>query len=104
MTTIIDGHRFIPAKNGTLVDKHDCNNDICSIEYGEITYLPSLGGNIAYLAIFSILLAIHLIIGIRRRTWTFLIGIACGLVLEIVGYLGRILLHENDFVFIYFVL
>jgi hypothetical protein len=68
-----------------------------------IPYQPNLGANAFFLSIFAVTLAAQVALGSRHRTWSHLIGMGGGLVLEIAGYVGRIQLHSNPFVFNYFV-
>lgn len=94
---------WTPPTDGSDFDTDLCTIDVCSLEYANFTYIPSLGGNIAYATIFGLLLVAQLFMGIRSRTWTFLGGMFGGLVLEIIGYVGRVQLHYNPFPFIPFV-
>jgi len=64
-----------------------------------MNYLPSLAGNALYMAIFSLLLFVNLLFGIRYKTTTFTIWMSLGLIGEAVGYVGRIMLHNNIFSF-----
>lgn len=82
--------------NQTFVDS--CTYATCSVnEYGQIRYIPSLAGNVFYLAFFALLLLCQCALGIRYRTWGYLVGLFCGLVLEILGYVARIQLHYDVF-------
>lgn len=103
MGTVINGTFFVPALNGSLVDINDCTNSICPLMFGQVRYDPSLPGNAVYLGAMIVLAMLHTFLGIRYRTWGFLAGVSLGLLLEIIGYLGRIGLHFNDFSFTYFV-
>ncbi|KIW97467.1 uncharacterized protein Z519_01051 [Cladophialophora bantiana CBS 173.52] len=77
---------------------NNCTIATCSVkEYGQIAYIPSLPGNAIYAGIFGLLLLLQIFLGIRYRTWGFLVGMACGIVLEIVGYIGRLMLYNNIF-------
>jgi len=80
-------------------DSSLCTLDTCNIACGQVTFLPSLGGNAFYAAAFGLLLIAQAFLGIRHRTWGFMVGMICGLVLEVVGYVGRIMLHHNPFDF-----
>ncbi|KAI8905399.1 putative RTA1 domain protein [Powellomyces hirtus] len=81
-----------------------CTLDICPIEYAWIHYLPSLIGNSVYLAAFSVLFAAHIALALRYRTWGFSVGMIGGILLEILGYIGRVLLHRDPFNFDSFLL
>ncbi|KFY85455.1 hypothetical protein V498_07709 [Pseudogymnoascus sp. VKM F-4517 (FW-2822)] len=50
-------------------------------------YVPTLAGNAAYAAAFGLLLIAQLGLGIKYKTWGFMVGMICGLMLEAVGYL-----------------
>jgi hypothetical protein len=51
---------------------------------------------------FLVLLGLQTFFGVRHKTWTFLGSMIFGLLLEIIGYIGRILLHGNPFINNYF--
>ncbi|PYH70661.1 RTA1 domain-containing protein [Aspergillus vadensis CBS 113365] len=86
--------------NSTSLDPSDyCTLSICSLSDAYVNYIPSLGGNIFYAAVFAVLLIAQLILGIRYRTWGYLTGLFGGLLLEIIGYIGRIQMHYNPFKF-----
>ena len=72
--------------------------------WANVQYVPSFAGNATYLSIFAILLVPQLSLGIRYRTWGFLTGMVVGGLLEISGYLGRVLLHSDPFSFNYFLM
>ena len=91
--------------NTTEFFPENCTYETCSVEdYGQIRYIPSLAGNAFYVALFALFLIVQLFLGVRYRTWGFLVGMFGGLALEIVGYLGRILLHFNVFDFNNFII
>lgn len=77
----------------------NCTIATCSMQCAEVAYLPSLGGNVAYLVFFAIILVGQIGLGIFYRTWGFLVGMVFGLALEIAGYIGRVMLHDNPFEF-----
>ena len=76
-----------------------CTVDTCPLECAEVHFLPTLAGNGIYAGIFGLILIAQLGLGIRYKTWGFMVGMALGLVLEVVGYIGRIMLHNNPFDF-----
>ncbi|PLB36248.1 RTA1 domain-containing protein [Aspergillus candidus] len=81
-----------------------CTLDTCPIEYGYINYQPNVAGNLFFVALYGVLLLAQLALGIFNRTWSFTIAIIPGLILEILGYLGRYFLHNNPFSFDNFLL
>ncbi|KAI1270775.1 hypothetical protein F5Y18DRAFT_414370 [Xylariaceae sp. FL1019] len=60
-----------------------------------LDYQPTLGGNAVFLALFAILIPIALWLGFRYSSVGFGTAIATGLALEVVGYIGRLLLHSS---------
>ncbi|KAJ6002604.1 RTA1-domain-containing protein [Penicillium sp. IBT 35674x] len=84
---------------GNSTDSDSCTLATCPITEAYVYYVPSLAGNAFYLALFAIFLVAQLGLGTRYKTWGFLAGLFGGLVLEIIGYLGRVQLHNNPFVF-----
>ncbi|KAJ5544521.1 hypothetical protein N7535_007080 [Penicillium sp. DV-2018c] len=76
-----------------------CTLDTCPITEANVYYVPSLAGNVIFVAIFALLLVAQIVLGIRYRTWAYLAGLSGGLVLEVIGYVGRIQMHYNPFRF-----
>lgn len=83
----------------TCPPSQDCTLQTCPLECAQVTFLPTLAGNALYAAILGLILIAQIGLGIRYRTWGFMVGMTCGLVLEVVGYVGRIMLHNNPFDF-----
>ncbi|KAE9965822.1 hypothetical protein EG328_009378 [Venturia inaequalis] len=83
--------------NPTIPDE-DCTLATCSLLQAHYQYLPSLAGNALYVAIFSILLLSQIFLGFKSKAWGFMIGMVAGIILEIVGYVGRIQMHSNPFI------
>ncbi|CAG7978594.1 unnamed protein product [Penicillium nalgiovense] len=77
----------------------DCTLQTCPLSAAYIQYQPNMAGNIFYLALFAIILIGQIGTGIVFRSWSFTVPMVAGLILEIIGYLGRILLHDNPFSF-----
>ncbi|KAI8675829.1 hypothetical protein NCS57_00485400 [Fusarium keratoplasticum] len=62
-----------------------------------------LGGNLFFLIAFSIVLPFQIYFGIRYKTWGFLFGMFCALVLEILGYASRVGLHYGKDLFLMYI-
>ena len=73
------------------------DNAECLKEYGQLHYIPNLPGNAVYISIFAIALLTQIGLGIKFRTWGYMAAMIGGCVLEIVGYYGRIALHNDIF-------
>ncbi|WAO92135.1 Hypothetical protein NCS54_00962900 [Fusarium falciforme] len=62
-----------------------------------------LGGNLFFLVAFSIVIPFQIYLGIRHKTWGFLFGMFCALVLEILGYASRVGLHYGKDLFLMYI-
>ncbi|KAI1353518.1 RTA1 like protein-domain-containing protein [Xylaria sp. FL0043] len=74
------------------------NSITCSFTHCSRVFLlqpPTLTGNAILLASFAILIPIALVLGAKYRSFGFAAAIATGLSLEVVGYIGRLLLHSH---------
>lgn len=49
-------------------------------------------------------MALHIFQGIKMKTWGFMASMMAGCILEIIGYVGRLIIHDNPFDFIGFLL
>jgi hypothetical protein len=85
------------------LDYVPCTLQTCPLKDGIITYQPNLAGNGFLLGFFVIILIVQAFLGVKYRTWSFLVGMCGGLILEVVGYVGRIQLHYDPFQFNYFI-
>ncbi|KAJ0422982.1 RTA1 like protein-domain-containing protein [Aspergillus carlsbadensis] len=84
--------------NQTLIENPDlCTIDTCPLSMASVEYRPVLWGNILFMAIFGVAALIHIGLGIRYKTWTFMVAMVLGLVGEVVGYVGRVNLWDNPF-------
>ena len=82
----------------------NCTLAICPVSASVYEYRPSLGANSAFIAIFGIAGIIHLVLGLRRRTWWFTICVLLGVIDEMIGYGGRVMLYQNPFNFNAFIM
>ena len=56
---------------------------------------PDVADKIFSIAFFTICAILQLVLGIKWRTWTYMVFTVCGSALEAVGYLGRLQLWES---------
>lgn len=82
----------------------NCTVGECPLSCAQVEYLPTLAGNAVYAVAFGLLLLAQFGLGIKYKTWGFMVGMICGLILEVVGYAGRIMLHDNPFDFNNFIM
>ncbi|KAI2624867.1 RTA1-domain-containing protein [Hypoxylon sp. NC1633] len=71
----------------------DCTVSYCSRVF--LIYRPSLPGNALFLAAFAVLIPLTLGLGIKYNSSIFSTTVATALALEVVGYIGRVLLYNN---------
>ncbi|KFY45245.1 hypothetical protein V494_01063 [Pseudogymnoascus sp. VKM F-4513 (FW-928)] len=86
------------------MDPSLCTLDTCSLDDSIFRYQPQLILAIIPLALFGVLTIGHIISGWRYKTWTYTIAILIGLFLELAGYVGRMLAHDNPFLDKYYLL
>lgn len=94
-STIIDGFNITCELYQNIETK--CKVETCPLSFAQYDYVPNLAGNLLYSAFFVLFLIAHLVFGIRYRTWGFLAGMVIGLLLEVLGWVARVLLHFFPF-------
>ncbi|KAK1978140.1 RTA1 like protein [Colletotrichum cereale] len=70
-------------------------SQLCPVEMTVLSYYPNFGANIFFAVAFGLIVLTSATIGTWKRTWTFMLFVTGGSILETVGYVGRVLLHEN---------
>lgn len=76
----------------------DCTVEFCGLDWSYWGYVPSLPINAAFTAVFAISMVSYLIQGALCKRWLgFTIAMICGCALEVVGYIGRMLAHNDIF-------
>lgn len=73
----------------------DCTSSTCPVDNGFLSEPPSQAGAAILLAAFSVLIPINLWIGARCKTTTYSLILVTGLLVEVMGYVGRLLLRGN---------
>ncbi|KAL8940360.1 MAG: hypothetical protein Q9216_002851, partial [Gyalolechia sp. 2 TL-2023] len=63
----------------------NCTLAVCPVELSIYKYQPTLPGNIAFLILFAIAMIVHVILGLKWRTWFFVFCMLWGCVAEIIG-------------------
>jgi hypothetical protein len=75
----------------------ECTPSLCSLDYAVIRYVPNAGANMLFACIFALFLLTHLILWVIHRTHSFSFAMCCGLILEILGYLARVVMKTHLF-------
>ncbi|KAK6581654.1 hypothetical protein PZA11_005351 [Diplocarpon coronariae] len=87
----------IVARQTRLELLDDCTVATCPLDSSYYFYRVSLAANATFIALFALsLLGFLLAFASTRRATAFHIAMACGLVLEVAGYAGRILSWKNQ--------
>ncbi|EMC98486.1 hypothetical protein BAUCODRAFT_87156 [Baudoinia panamericana UAMH 10762] len=74
-----------------------CTLETCCLAQSNFLYLPNYGANLFFTIFFAVFIVPQLGLGIFYKTWGFMAGMGIGLVLEVVGYGARIMIHNNPF-------
>ncbi|PKY05462.1 RTA1-domain-containing protein [Aspergillus campestris IBT 28561] len=84
--------------NHTLLDHPElCTLETCPLDLAWVQYLPSFSGNSLYLGVFGVAFFLQFVLGAFYKTWSFMIPMVGGCLLEILGYMGRVRMHHNPF-------
>ncbi|QIW99415.1 hypothetical protein AMS68_004933 [Peltaster fructicola] len=67
----------------------------CPLEATTYGYYPNLAGNTILCVVFGLCLILQVAFSIRGRTWTWMVCLSCGCLFEVLGYIGRLLMHQN---------
>ncbi|PNS15307.1 hypothetical protein CAC42_5478 [Sphaceloma murrayae] len=94
---------IVQGLNGPVL-LSSCTVETCPMDYAQLDYIPSLGVNATYIAVFVIFLVVQAVQGFRYKTWGYTTGMILGLMTEILGYGGRLGLYNNVFSFDWFVM
>lgn len=74
-----------------------CKVGTCPSAWQTLSYRPNAAGNAIYMTAFILLLLAQAYFGWRHKTWKYTALVVTGLVGEIVGYAGRLMLYSNPF-------
>lgn len=81
--------------NGNRFENCTSVTDFCPVEATIYGYYPNLGANAFFLALFAICCIVQTFLGLRFRTWTYLIALFFGALGEAIGYIGRVMMNSN---------
>ena len=75
-----------------------CNWNTCPLSDSYWGYQPSLTANLTFLILFAISTLVYVGQGFLNKAWLgFTIAMVCGCLLEVIGYIGRVLAYNNGF-------
>lgn len=75
-----------------------CNDGVtefCPIEATLYGYTPTLGATVLFVIIFAINLIITLCLMVYSRLWSFQAWLSVGLIFEVIGYAGRLMMNQD---------
>ncbi|KAJ5722870.1 RTA1 domain protein [Penicillium malachiteum] len=87
-----------------MSDTSNCTLSTCPMSDAYLDYLPNVPANAFFVALFALIFCIQLFTGVWYRTWAYMGAMLPGLILEVLGYVGRLMLHHNPFNFNSFLL
>ncbi|OLN87357.1 Sphingoid long-chain base transporter RSB1-like protein 8 [Colletotrichum chlorophyti] len=70
-------------------------SEFCPVDMTVLSYYPNFGANIFFAIAFGLVVLVSGFLGTWKRTWSFMLFVTGGCVLETVGYVGRVMLHDN---------
>lgn len=87
------------AGNVTFLPLNLCYevSEQCPVENSIYGYFPSLGANCFFVVAFAMCGVLQLMFGIRYKTWTYMVAMVLACVDQALGYVGRVILHNNPF-------
>lgn len=77
----------------------NCTLDLCPLEASLLRYRPSIPATAVFIAIFGLSMVVHAFQGYKSKTWGFMSSMLAGCILEIIGYVGRLIIYNNPFDF-----
>ncbi|KAL6248714.1 hypothetical protein RBB50_003776 [Rhinocladiella similis] len=69
----------------------------CPAELSVYGYLPNVPANAFFLGFFGLFGLLNLGLGIKYRTWSYMVALCLACLTEAIGYVGRIIMHSNPF-------
>ncbi|PLN82074.1 RTA1-domain-containing protein [Aspergillus taichungensis] len=86
-----------PTNRTLLAHPELCTLETCPLDLSYVQYLPSFAGNSFYVGVFGVAFFLQFVLGSFYKTWSFMIPMLGGCLLEILGYMGRVRMHHNPF-------
>ncbi|KAF5231627.1 hypothetical protein FAUST_9189 [Fusarium austroamericanum] len=83
------------ARRPATFDQCKDITDLCPVEATVLGYVPNKGSSYFFTICFAVLFLSAVGIGIWKRTWTYAATLGAGLLLETVGYIGRLQMNPN---------
>lgn len=82
----------------------NCTLELCDVGTSVYRYRPHLAANITFIALYAVAIAVHVLLSFRWKNWWFVGLVVASCLVEILGYVGRILLYYDPWSFIAFMI
>jgi hypothetical protein len=92
----IDVNTKDPMKIG--MSRKYCKVGKCPEAWQTMEYRPNIAGNVIYMLLLLVLFVGQAFLGIRHKTWKYMAALCLGLLGEMIGYVGRLMLNQNPFI------
>ncbi|KAL1301416.1 hypothetical protein AAFC00_005673 [Neodothiora populina] len=79
----------------TAFDKCTAVSVECPVEATIYGYALTPEADIFFAVILVLCGLVRLVLGVKCKTWTFLVAVIMGCLLEFLGYIGRVMMHDN---------
>lgn len=76
-------------------DFSNCSLPECPVQLSVYGYRASLPLSAVLIALYGLCIAFQCYLGWRYKTWSFMVAMLLGCFVEILGYIGRIMIREN---------
>jgi hypothetical protein len=95
---LVDGSNLVTRAESTQAYRKACTFDTCPLDYSYWGYRPSFSANMAFTILFGLSTLGYVGQGVFSRGWLgFTIAMVCGCILEVIGYVGRVLAYNDGF-------
>jgi hypothetical protein len=96
MASLVNSASLLIARAGR--DQYaDCTLETCPLDTSYYFYRVSIASNATFVALFSLsLIGFILTYAFTRRATAFTFAMVCGVILEVIGYAGRIMSWKNQ--------
>jgi hypothetical protein len=95
---LLEGSKLAARADDARDYRKTCTFDTCPLDWSFWGYRPSFSANMAFTILFGISTLGYIGQGVLSRGWLgFTIAMVCGCILEVIGYVGRVLAYNDGF-------
>jgi hypothetical protein len=74
-----------------------CTPETCCLAQSYFLYVPDYASNLFFAIFFGVFVIPQVYFGVKYKTWGYMAGMVLGLVVEVLGYVGRLMLNGNPY-------